>query len=429
MNRLVYGGPFRGLRFFAVAAWWTLLPQATLAQPSEQPIAVATRERLHSEVLNEDQVVDVYVPPSYTVGNARYPVLYLLDGEANLEHTVGLTRFLAGKGRVPELIVVSVHNVDRPDEHCCRERDFTPVPDPKFRIEGRPPTEMFPTAGGADKFLRFFTEELIPHVEARYRTAPFRVLFGHSLGGLFALYSFKQRPDVFRGIIAASPSVLWNEGVLAVTLPKVASGLAPLERALFFTCANEDEVMLGPLRRLKAGLGAVPRDRLRWRFTQLVDEDHASTPHLTLYNGLRFVFEGWPLPEKLLSSPDAIKGLNVEELLSHYSRLSTRYGFDVLPPEGLLNGVGYALLDAKRTDAALLLFTRTAAFYPQSANTQDSWADALAQTGHFSEAVAKAQRAVALAAESKDPRLQLFERRVSEFRARAAAAGTKQSAP
>jgi len=342
----------------ALAAGCSRPPQAPPPPSAERAITVVTPAHLHSAVLNQERLVDVYVPPSYAVGKAQYPVLYLLDGEANLEHTVGLTRFLGATSRAPDLIVVSVQNVDRPDEHCCRERDFTPVPSPTFRVEGRPPTEMFPTAGGADKFLRFLTEELIPHVEARYRTAPFRVLFGHSLTGLFALHAFIQRPDVFRGVIVASPSVWWNDGELAATLPKFASTLAPLERALYFTCANEPEGMRGPLRRLEAALGAIPGNRLRSRFTQLDDEDHLSTPHLTLYNGLRFVFEGWPLPEKLLSSPDTIKGLNVDELLSHYSRLSTRYGFDVLPPEDLLNGVGYLLLDAKRTDAARRLTSR-----------------------------------------------------------------------
>jgi hypothetical protein len=112
MHRLRYRELFRALMFLAVATSGSLLPQAALAQSSQQPITVVTPEHLHSEVLNEDRVVDVYVPPSCTVGNARYPVLYLLDGEAHLEHTVGLTRFLADAGRVPELIVVSLHNID-----------------------------------------------------------------------------------------------------------------------------------------------------------------------------------------------------------------------------------------------------------------------------------------------------------------------------
>jgi predicted alpha/beta superfamily hydrolase len=359
-------------------------------------------------------------------------VLYLLDGEGHLEHTVGLTRFLARGGQIPKLIVVSIPNTDR-------NRDLAPVPKPNLRDggSGRLVSETLPTAGGADNFLRLLTEELIPNVDAQYRTAPFRVLFGHSLGGLFALYAFKHRPDAFRGIIAASPALWWNDGELADSIPSFASGLAPLERSLFLTVGDEPEGMVGPPRRLDSALSAVPADRLRRKFTPLPDEHHGGTPHLTLYNGLKFVFEGWPLPENLLRplfSPEALQASSaaestrvIEEVVAHYSRLSSRYGFDAL--EAPLNEIGYRLLGAKRSDAALLAFTRNAALYPQSVNAQDSLADALAQTGRFSEAVAQEERAIVLATQSKDPNLHLWKQRASELRARAAAAGTKQSAP
>jgi predicted alpha/beta superfamily hydrolase len=435
MHRLRYRELFRALVFLAVAAGCSRPPQAPPAPPSEQPIAVATHEGLHSKVLNEDRGVDVYVPPSYAKGNERYPVLYLLDGNGHFLDTVGLTRFLARGGglgsQIPELIVVSVLNTDR-------NRDLAPIPKPNLH-DGvwtrRLVSETLPTAGGADKFLRFLTEELIPKIDGQYRTAPFRILFGHSLGGLFALYAFKYSPDVFRGIIAASPPLWWNDGEFADSISTFASGLAPSERSLFFTVGDEPEGMVRPSLRLDSALRAVPVNRLRWRFTQLPDENHGSTPLLTLYNGLKFVFEGWPLPKKLVQanfSPEALQDSStaepdgaIEEVVAHYSQFSSRYGFADHPPEILLNGIGYLLLFASRPDAALVAFKRNAALYPRSANAQDSWADGLAQTGRFSEAVAQEERAIVLATQSKDPRLNVWEQRASEFRAKAAAAGTK----
>jgi predicted alpha/beta superfamily hydrolase len=60
-------------------------------------------------------------------------------------------------------------------------------------------------AGGADSFLRFIREELLPEVDRKYRTAPFRILMGHSLGGLFALHAFSRSPglETFRRHLAA----------------------------------------------------------------------------------------------------------------------------------------------------------------------------------------------------------------------------------
>jgi uncharacterized protein len=416
--------------FLASPAVCFLLPHPALAEPSEQPIAVATHERLHSKVLNEDRVVDVYVPRSYATGTERYPVLYLLDGNGYFLLTIGLTRFLAGGGpvggQIPELIVVSIPNTDR-------NRDLAPIPKPGLHDgvwKRKLVSETLPTAGGADKFLQFLTEELIPKVDGQYRTAPFRVLFGHSLGALFALYAFKHSPDVFRGILAASPPLWWNDGELADSIPAFASGLAPSERSLFFTVGDEPEGMVQPTLRLDSALRGIPADRLRWRFTRIPDENHGGTPLLTLYNGLKFVFEGWPLPKKLVQanfSPEALEdssaaepGRAIEEVVAHYSQFSSRYGFADLPPQRLLNGIGYMLLFAGKPDAALVAFKRNAALYPRSADAQDSWADALVRKGRLSEALAIEERAITLATETKDPQLQAFQQRLADWRRLAA---------
>ncbi len=423
-----------GATSLALAAAYFLLPHPARAEPSEQPIVVITHESLHSKVLNEDRAVDVYVPPGYASGNDRYPVLYLLDGPAYFLQAVGLTRFLAGGGplggQIPELIVVSIRNADR-------NRDLAPVPKPNLHDgvwTNRLVSETLPHAGGADKFLRFLTAELIPKIEGQYRTAPFRVLFGHSLGGLFALYAFRFSPDFFRGVIVASPPLWWNDGELADSIPAFASGLAPSERSLFFSVGDEPEGMVQPTLRLDSALRAVHADRLRWRFTQLPDENHGGTPLLTLYNGLRFVFEGWPLPKKLVQtnfSPEALQdspaakpGPAIEEVVAHYSQFSSRYGFADLPPQRLLNGIGYMLLFAGKPDAALVAFTRNAALYPQSADAQDSWADALVRKGRFSEALGIEERAITLATETKDPQLPVFRQHLADW-SRLAATATK----
>lgn len=419
MNRILTRSLFRAGTLLLVASACALVPATALGGPPEQAIETATRERLHSKVLDEDRIVDVYVPPSYAGGDDRYPVLYLLDGDAHLEHTIGLTRFLVEAGRIPELIIVAITSTDR-------DRDFTPPPHPKFwatprAFMGRSPKEGMPTAGGADRFLRFLAEELVPDVEARYRTAPFRVLFGHSLGGLFALYAFERRPDLFRGIVAASPSLWWNEGALAGTLPKAAAGLPPLERAVFFAVGQEPEEMLQHSAHLDSALRIVGADRVRSRFVRLPDEDHLSTPHLTLYEGLRFVFEAWPPPRNLLD-PKNLATLDFDQIIAHYTQLSRRFGYAVRPPEDLLNSIGYTLLQTKGVDVGLAAFERTAAYYPRSANVQDSLADALVRKGRFAEALVAAQRAVDFARKAGDPRLQVFETRASEWRRRAAAA-------
>ena len=85
--------------FVALVAACLLLPHPAFAEPSEQPIAVATHESLHSKVLNKDRVVDVYVPPGYAKGNERYPVLYLLDGNGHFRLREAADAGRRGRGR------------------------------------------------------------------------------------------------------------------------------------------------------------------------------------------------------------------------------------------------------------------------------------------------------------------------------------------
>jgi hypothetical protein len=72
----------------------------------------------------------------------------------------------------------------------------------------------FPTSGGADAFLDFFERELFPHVVGSYRTAPYRILIGHSFGGLFVVHTLVHRSDLFDAHVAISPGLWWDDSRL-----------------------------------------------------------------------------------------------------------------------------------------------------------------------------------------------------------------------
>ncbi|WP_338273873.1 alpha/beta hydrolase [Corallococcus caeni] len=125
---------------------------------------------------------------------------------------------------IPEMIVVGVPNT------TDRTRDLTPPFSRTERVDdGRRLSEVSPTAGHADTFLRFLTEELAPHVEARYRTQPYRILVGHSHGGLFAMHVLTHKPESFNAYVALSPSVHWNSAELVRTAPEALA--RPARRA------------------------------------------------------------------------------------------------------------------------------------------------------------------------------------------------------
>jgi predicted alpha/beta superfamily hydrolase len=92
-----------------------------------------------------------------------------------------------------------------------RTRDLTPTHADIKNPDGTTVT-AFPTSGGADRFLDFIQTEPIPEIEKRYRTAPYRIFAGHSVGGLLAIHALITRPDLFNAYIAVSPSLQWDNG-------------------------------------------------------------------------------------------------------------------------------------------------------------------------------------------------------------------------
>jgi predicted alpha/beta superfamily hydrolase len=173
---------------------------------SAQDVAPPVPQRLniHSDILKEDRVIWIRTPPGYQQSKGVYPVLYQTDALGNVNETGSTIDFLVDNNRMPELIVVGIANTDR-------VRDLTPT---HADVKNRDGTvDTYPTSGGADRFLNLIQNELIPEIEKRYRTAPYRIFAGHSLGGLLAIHALITRPELFNAYIAVSPSPAMGQRV------------------------------------------------------------------------------------------------------------------------------------------------------------------------------------------------------------------------
>ena len=136
--------------------------------------AARRSDTVHSEVLNEDRLIYVDFPLSYTPGSAqKYPVAFLLDGDVLLPAAGTVQDYYSG-GFTPDMIIIGISNAEN------RTRDLTP---PKF-IEAQSAVSSDPMAvamtpnavleGGAPCFLDFIENELIPYVEANYPVTQFQ---------------------------------------------------------------------------------------------------------------------------------------------------------------------------------------------------------------------------------------------------------------
>ena len=152
--------------------------------------------------------------PAKPAPAAGWPVLYMADGNAVIGTAVDVVRaqasYPAGTNVCEGVIVAIGYPVEGAYDPLRRSWDLGPPPGkiyPPF-YDGTPDVRT----GGAGEFLAFIEDELKPWVASRARIDESRqALYGHSFGGLFALYALFTRPLSFRTWIAASPAIYWED--------------------------------------------------------------------------------------------------------------------------------------------------------------------------------------------------------------------------
>ena len=262
-----------------------------LAAASEADAQAPLTANLTSSVLGEVRAYTVHLPDGYARDTERrYPVVYVLDGPPLDDHTAQGARPLAAGGQAPGLIVVGIPNMQR----SGRARDFLP-PFLKFaRRDGSPFT------GGADRFLRFLREELVPRIERDYRTTRPRLLVGHSLGAIFVSYSVGAAPAFFDGRFAHSPAIWRDEDAIAADLARSLASARGLG-GFFYLSVGEKEN--GGLGEGYAKLHTVLRTHaakagLRWKAEVTPGAVHETNVARSTPSALRAYFSGATAPKR-----------------------------------------------------------------------------------------------------------------------------------
>src|ERR1041384_6270331 len=301
-------------------AFLLIVASVAFAQPRTGTIKTLT---IKSAVLGEDRVVIVRTPVGYESNKVSYPVLYMTDGDAHINHTASTIEFLTQNGRIPELIVVGVTNTDR-------TRDLTPAKATDKDAEGN---LRWPTSGGADNFLKFFETELIPEVEKEYRVQPYRIFAGHSLGGLFAIHAMITKPGLFNSYVAVSPSLQWANDEALKRAEAFLKNQKELKVTLFVSIGNEPGAIGEDFDKFKAALEKSNIKDFEWQAERLMDEDHGSVVLRSHYFGLRKVYDGWQGPRDPKSGA-VLGGMNGAD--AHYKKLSEKFGYTIPVPENLI---------------------------------------------------------------------------------------------
>ena len=380
-------------RLLSAFALLLMISAAVIAQPATGTVK---RFSLKSTVLGEDRIVLVRTPVGYETNKESYPVLYMTDGDAHIGHTASTIEFLTRNGRIPEMIVVGVTNTDR-------TRDLTPTKSSQKNAAGE---LQFPTSGGADNFLKFFETELIPEIEKTYRVQPYRILAGHSLGGLFAVHAMISKPGLFNSYVAVSPSLQWENQATLKLAEEFLKNRKELNVTLFTSLGNEPGAIGESFDSFRQALAKTNIKNFEWQAERMDDEDHGSVVLRSHYAGLRKVYEGWQGPRDLKSGA-VIGGLKGAD--AHYAKLSEKFGYKIPVPEGLINQMGYQFLFDNKPEEAIEAFKANVERYPNSANVYDSLAEAYERGGRIELAEPLYDKARVLGQQNNDPNAEIYK--------------------
>jgi endo-1,4-beta-xylanase len=164
------------------------------SNPPQKINPLAAHHTYRSAAMNCDVGYNIYLPPNYTTASARYPVVYWLPGGGCNEEAEsptiaqgllgGIEAAIKG-GKLPPLIFVIVN--------------------------GGRYTRYYDSLDRSIMMETTVIKELIPHIDATYRTVASRdgrAVQGGSMGGMGSLkFAFKY-PELFSSAVAFCPAML-----------------------------------------------------------------------------------------------------------------------------------------------------------------------------------------------------------------------------
>lgn len=354
-----------------------------LSKAGNEEIVIGEKVTIKSEVLNEDRNLMVYLPQTYDISGKSYPVMYLLDGGYHFHHVSGIVDYLSTRGMMPEMIVVGVLNVDR-------TRDFSPTH-----------VDKAPTSGGAEKFKSFLSDELMPYVNKNYRTQGYEILVGHSFGGTFATYALLSDPDIFDAYIAISPYLIYDNGDVIKNAENDLKSKYKNNKHFYMTLGDEPDYV-ATLDKFESIIKNKAPQNLDFTYIQMKDENHNSIPHLSIYNGLEFIYSGWQIPKEKYK--EGLAGID-----GHYKALSDKYGYEIAVPEQTVNLLGYNYLNKKEYKKAIKVFEENVKRYSASANVYDSLGEAYEKNSQFANAEKNYSKAVEIGESQNHPYLKVYK--------------------
>jgi predicted alpha/beta superfamily hydrolase len=209
---------------------------------------------INSKILLEDRTILIFTPQEFNYSDA-VSIIYMVDGEfsknrfeqINIENNT-------------KTIGIGIINTDR-------RRDLLPT-------------------NHADKFNDFIEKELFKRIEGNLNVKE-RILFGHSFGGAFTLYSMINKPSLFDKYIASSPTPIM--GLINLDLYQQLSDRLTTDIKFYLSYGSKDMRQVKKwASTLANNLTNLKTEKFLWTSEIFDGEDHHTADKISIVNGLKY---------------------------------------------------------------------------------------------------------------------------------------------
>ncbi len=283
---------------FFLLALIAALPQQALAQmppkhanlsdPEGEPIIVGSMHRIPSTIYKSDQTITVRLPRGYYENpDQSYPVLFSVDGgpDQDFELLAAIAAEAEFSSSFEPFILIGIKTEDRSTQLTPGMNQL-----PLERLKENFGERMKP--GGAETFRQYLEHDVVPWATTRYRTDR-KILTAASLGGLFVLDTFLERPEMFDDYIALTPSLWWDDGRIVDQAASKLMTHSASDRRIYFTMGDEGVGNLtGPwLDKLVKSFETSSPQGLKWAFVDRSgSEEHRTMALISWLDAMRTLY-------------------------------------------------------------------------------------------------------------------------------------------
>ncbi|MEM7484519.1 MAG: alpha/beta hydrolase-fold protein [Bacteroidota bacterium] len=271
--------------------------------------AQVKKEIFESFKLQERRNVSYYFPEDYSE-EKKYPLILVLDAEHLFDQVVAISKFNSQFQGMPQTIIIGIDQLENDQRwEDCAFDEQTGLPTEKGKL-----------------FFEFLGMEIIPSIETKYSTAPFKMVIGYDITANFMNYWLFKERSLFNSYISISP-------LLAPEMEsRIPERLATMDKHLFYnliTAGNRDKIT-NTILQLDRGIKSLGKENIHYYSDEYPDASELSVITYGLGKAWERTFQMFkPISPKeykteILTSNEPV----IKYLEDRYSMIEELFGFE-----------------------------------------------------------------------------------------------------